>query len=173
MAPRSISRSTDLVVGLIHDAHGVAGEVRVEVRSDAPGRFKRGARLLCDDVGELVIERIRGDAKKPIIAFRGYRTREQAAGLAGRFVRVAREDARQAAAGAYLWADLVGLRASSSRGITLGSVVELIRAGEADVLVIRDERGTEVLVPMLASTVKAIDIAAGTVIVDPQEELAG
>jgi 16S rRNA processing protein RimM len=147
--------------------------VRVEVRSDRPGRFKRGARLLCDDVGELVIERVRGDAKMPVIAFAGYADREQAATLAGKFLRIAREDARRAASGAYLWADLVGLRASSSSGTALGSVVELIRAGEADVLVIRDERGNEVLVPMLESTVKAIDVAAGTVVVDPQEELPG
>ena len=159
------------MVGLIHGAHGVGGEVRVEVRSDAPGRFRGGAHLLCDGVGELVIERIRGDSKMPVVAFEGYADRERAATLAGRFLRITREDARRAASGAYLWADLVGLRAEASDGTALGSVVELIRAGEADVLVIRDERGAEILVPMLESTVKAIDIDAGRVTVDPQEEL--
>ncbi len=161
------------MVGLIHGPHGVGGEVRVEVRSDVPGRFRRGAHLLCDGVGELVIQRVRGGGEMPIIAFEGYADRERAATLASRFLRVTLEDARRAAPGGYLWADLVGLRAESSDGTSLGSVVEVLRTGEADVLVIRDERGTEVLVAMLESVVKAVDVAAGRVVVDPQEELPG
>ncbi len=166
-----MSQGDPLDVAYVRGPHGVAGEVRLEVQSDVPGRIRRGARLLCDGVGELVVASVRGAGKTPVVAFQGYADREGAATLTGRSLRVTREEARRAASGGYLWADLVGLSARSVGGTALGSVVELIRAGGADVLVIRPDRGADLLVPMLESTVKAIDLDAGTVVVAPQEEL--
>jgi 16S rRNA processing protein RimM len=169
MEQRSTSRSIDdVVVGVIRAPHGLRGEVKVESRSDVPTRFRKGARLRCDGVGELVIASVRGPADVPIVRFVGYDSRDDAARLRGRWLRVPRSEARRATKGSYLWADLLGLHAETPDGAALGVVREILRAGETDVLVIRGER-EELLVPALASVVRDVDLAAGRVVVVPQE----
>ena len=81
------------------------------------------------------------------------------------------DEARQATKGSYLWADLVGLRAETPAGEPIGTVREILRAGETDVLVLDREQGGELLVPAIASVVRDVDIAGGRVVVSPQEEL--
>src|SRR2546423_14392723 len=115
MGPRSTSRSIegdDLVVGVVRAPHGVRGEVKVESRTDVPGRFRKGSRLLCDD-GELVIASVRGHGSLPIVLFEGLATRADAERLRGKSLRVSRGEARRAAKGGHLWADLLGLRAET------------------------------------------------------------
>lgn len=178
MGPRSTSRSTStagdadgLVVGVITSPHGVRGEVRVDPRSDVPDRFRVGAVLVCDGLGPLTITSIRGTAAAPIVGFKGYADRPDAEPLRGRFLRVGKDEARRATKGRYLWADLVGLRAETPNGDALGTVRDLIRAGETDVLVVDRDGNGELLLPAIASVVRHVDLAAGRIVVMPQEEL--
>ena len=174
MGPRSTSRSTsdDVVVGVVRAPHGLRGEVKVQSRTDVADRFREGARLRCEGVGELVVASVRGSDPAPIVRFAGYDTRADAERLRGRTLQVSREAARSAAKGAYLWADLIGLVAETPDGVRLGTVREMIRAGETDVLVVRDEGSAqEVLLPTLESVVREIDLAAGRIVVVPQELL--
>ena len=173
MGPRSTSRSTDddLVVGVVRAPHGVRGEVKVDSRTDVPGRFRKGSRLLCDGV-ELVIASVRGAADIPIVRFEGQETRTDAERLRGKSLRVSRVEARRAAKSGYLWADLLGLRAETPEGEPLGSVREVLRAGETDVLVIRPEGSApDLLVPAIASVVREVDVPGGRVVIAPQEML--
>jgi len=161
-----------VVVGVVRSAHGVRGEVKVVSRTDVPDRFARGATLACDGVGELVVASVRGPLDVPIVRFAGYETRSDAERLRGRALRVTRDAARKAAKGAYLWADLIGLVAETPDGARLGTVREVLRAGETDVLVVRDDDGGgELLLPALASVVRQVDLARGRVVVVPQEVL--
>ena len=138
MEQRSTSRSIDdPVVGVVRSPHGLRGEVKVESRTDVAGRFRKGARVVCDDVGELVIASVRGTADVPIVRFEGRTTRTDAERLRGKWLRVPRTEARKAARGGFLWGDLLGLRAVTPDGVELGTVREVIRAGETDVLVVR------------------------------------
>ncbi len=176
MGPRSTSRSTSdddtLVVGEIRGPHGLRGEVRVDPRTDVADRFAPGAALECDGVGPLTVESRRGPADQPIVRFAGYATREDADKLRSRFLRVSRDRARRAMAqGAVLWADLVGLAVEDPAGRPLGTVRDLIRAGGADVLVVTDAAGRELLLPMLDTVVRSIDIAARRIVAVPLEEL--
>jgi len=160
-----------LVVAEIRGPHGVRGEVRLDPRSDVKDRFKPGATLQCDGVGPLTIRSRRGPEDQPIVAFEGYITREQVAGLRDRFLRVSRSEARRAVGrNSLLWADLVGLRVITPDGAELGIVRELLRAGGADVLVVVSE-GREILLPMIDSVVRDIDVKGGTIVATPQEEL--
>src|SRR2546427_1475744 len=173
MGPRSTSRSTDddLVVGVVRAPHGVRGEVKVDSRTDVPGRFRKGSRLLCDGV-ELVIASVRGAADIPIVRFEGHETRTDAERLRGKSLRVSRVEARRAAKSGYLWADLLGLTAETPEGDPLGSVHEVLRAGETDVLVIRPEgSGPDLLVPAIASVVREVDVPGGRGVIAPQEAL--
>ena len=160
-----------LIVGLIRAPHGVRGEVNVDPRTDVADRIRTGAILQCDGVGPLRVVAVRGLAERPVVRFDGYATRPQAETLQGRFLRVTREEARRAASGAYLWADLLGLHAVAPDGSTIGEVREVLRAGETDVLVIGRDGSADLLVPALASVVREVDLAGRRIVVVPQEEL--
>ena len=173
MGPRSTSRSISddaLVVGFILGPHGVRGEVRIDPRTDVPDRVRAGAVLQCDDIGPLTVAGVRGEAAKPIVQFEGYDSRVAAESLRRRFLRVARSESRRATAGAYLWADIVGANVETPEGMRLGTVRDMLRAGENDVLVVADESGRERLLPMLESVVKVVDVDAGRIVAVPQEE---
>ena len=159
------------MVGVIKTPHGMHGEVTIDLRSDVPGRFSVGAVLDCDGLGPLTISSIRGTPDRPIVGFAGYADRLDAEALRGRFLRVTKGEARSATKGSYLWADLLGLRAETPDGELIGTVRDVIRAGETDVLVIARASGGELLVPAIASVVRNVDLTAGRVIVSPQEEL--
>ena len=162
----------DPIVGIVGGPHGVRGEVKVQPRTDVPERFRKGSRLLCDGVGELVVASVRGAPGVPIVRFEGHSTRTDAERIRGRSLRVSRAEARRAAKGAHLWADLLGLRAETPDGRSLGTVSEVIRAGETDVLVVRAEGSREeVLLPAIASVVREVDVAGGRIVVVPQEVL--
>jgi 16S rRNA processing protein RimM len=173
MEQRSTSKSTndDPIVGVVGAPHGVRGEVKVHPRTDVADRFRKGSRLLCDGIGELVIASVRG-ADVPIVRFDGLTTRNDAERIRGHNLRVSRAEARRAAKDAYLWADLLGLRAETPDGRTLGIVSEVLRAGETDVLVVRAEGSRdELMLPAIASVVREVDIAGGRIVVVPQEVL--
>jgi 16S rRNA processing protein RimM len=175
MGPRSTSRSIsaeDPIVGVVGAPHGVRGEVKVHPRTDVADRFRKSSRLLCDGVGELVVASVRGAPLVPIVRFEGMNTRTDAERIRGRNLRVSRAEARRAAKDAYLWADLLGLRAETPDGKLLGVVSEVIRAGETDVLVVRgDSSREELLFPAIASVVREVDVAGGRIVVVPQEVL--
>lgn len=170
---RSASTSTSgddrVLVGVVRGAHGLHGEVRVEQLTDVADRFRKDAIVECDDIGPLRVESVRPGTKSTIVKFAGIRDRAGADSLRGRHLYVSREEARRAAQGAVLWADLLGLRAFDPQGGEIGTLSEVLRAGETDVLVIRREQG-ELLVPALESVVREIDIAGGRIVVQPQEE---
>ena len=175
MGQRSTSRSTDdgetLVVGQIRGPHGVRGEVRIDPRTDIPGRFVPGAVFDCEGVGPLKITARRGAESEPIVQFDGYETRESVEALKDRYLTVTLADARaKIAPGAFLWRDLVGLEVVTPEGRALGRVRDLIRAGGADVLVI-DGDGKELLLPMIGPVISAIEVAAGRIVATPLEGL--
>ena len=172
VGPAAAGSSEDPIAGVVGAPHGVRGEVKVQPRTDVAERFRKGSRLSCDGIGELVIASVRGTAEVPIVRFEGHSTRTDAERIRGRTLRVSRAEARRAAKGAHLWADLLGLRAETPDGRSLGTVSEVIRAGETDVLVVRAESSREeLLLPAIASVVREVDVAGGRIVVVPQEVL--
>ena len=155
---------------MIRTAHGLHGEVRVDASTDVPGRFRAGVTFECEGIGTVRVESVRPGTKATIVRFRGYSDRGSAESLRGRSLSVSREEARQAVGEAYLWADLIGLRAEDPAGEALGTLSEVIRAGETDVLVISRPAGGQLLVPALESVVREVDVPGRRIVIAPQEE---
>ncbi|HKW79211.1 MAG TPA: ribosome maturation factor RimM, partial [Candidatus Limnocylindria bacterium] len=65
-----------LVVAEILGAHGVRGEVRLDARTDVPGRFAKGAVLDLEGVGPVKVVSRRGSAEQPIVRLEGYDSRD-------------------------------------------------------------------------------------------------
>jgi 16S rRNA processing protein RimM len=170
---RSTDSSEDdagVVVGVIRGAHGLGGEVRVEILSDAAElRFQPGATLRCRGVGDLTIDAMRGTPEGRIVRFHGYTDRAAAESLRNKDLLVSVAEARRAAGEAYLWRDLIGMAVATPDGTSLGEVADVLRAGETDVLVVRDG-AREVLLPTIESVIRRIDRAARRIEAQPQEE---
>jgi hypothetical protein len=58
-----------IAVGHVTKAHGIRGEVAVEIRSDNPDRFVEGATLFTDDGRSLTIERAHAHGARMLVKF--------------------------------------------------------------------------------------------------------
>jgi len=98
----------------------------------------------------------------------GMTDREQAAGLQGMRIAVLREDFPEPAADEIYWADLIGLKVVNVAGETLGKVSSVFETGANDVLVVEGgmEGERERLLPYIASVIRQVDAASGTITVD-------
>jgi 16S rRNA processing protein RimM len=159
----------ELVVGRVGRAHGLTGEVAVEVRTDQPElRFVPGARLRAGDELVLTVETVRWHQQRLLIGFEGYLDRTAAEGLSGLFLEVdVPDDERPEDPDEFYDHQLVGLSAVTVDGEPIGEVHEVLHLPMQDVLAVRSEQGREVLVPFVADIVPSVDLEGGRVLVDP------
>ena len=160
-----------LVVGRVTRAHGIRGDVFLDVRTDDPDRrFAVGARGDTDppERGPLTVARSRWHSGRLVVGFEGVDDRSAAEGLQGLLLVAdsstspAPEDPDE-----YWDHDLVGLRAELEDGTAVGVVDEVLHLPGHDTFVVRREDGTDVLVPFVAEIVPTVDVAAGRVVLTP------
>jgi 16S rRNA processing protein RimM len=160
----------DLVVGRIGHAHGVKGEVSVEVRTDDPDRRYADGSVLATDPperGPLTVTRVRAHHGRLLVQFDGVDDRDTAETLRGTLLVVDAASAGDTEDGEWWDHDLVGLAAVTTDGRALGEVVDVVHVPGPPLLSIVDGDGREVLVPFVAAIVPEVDVAGGRLVVDP------
>jgi 16S rRNA processing protein RimM len=160
------------VVGRIARAHGNRGQVIVNLETDFPSqRFRPGAELFVKrggSVGALRIASVRFQHERPVIAFDGIETMDDAEELAGLELHVPAESLMPLPGGTYYHHDLVGCAVETRDGRPIGRVREVESGAGGSRLVVDGDRG-EVLIPMAAEICVDVDVAAKRiVIVAPQ-----
>ena len=75
--------SPTIVVGRITKAHGLKGELAVDVRSDNPDRFVATAKLFLEDGRTLTVERVRRHGPRLLLTFAEAKDRASAERLQG------------------------------------------------------------------------------------------
>jgi 16S rRNA processing protein RimM len=164
-----------LTVGRIGKPQGIRGEVTVEVRTDAPDvRFADGAVLLTDpeERGPLTVESSRDQNGRLIVAFAGVPDRNAAEALRNTMLLVDASDVPPSDdPDEFHDTQLMGLRAELVDGSALGEVADVLHLPHGDVLVVRRDAGTEVLVPFVKAIVPDVDVAGGRLVVDPPQGL--
>lgn len=159
-----------LAVARILGAKGLAGAVRVDLLTDWPERLVAGVELWVEgSPAPTRVLRVETGGRTAVLHLDGVATREAAEALAGRYLEI---PARTLPDETYYWDDLVGLRVEEPDGTAVGELVEVFRAGEAEVYRVVGDAG-ERLVPALRSAVLRIDLEENLMVVarDDAEEV--
>jgi len=158
-----------VVVARIGKAHGLRGEVTVQVLTGAPDeRFLPGAVFVAEPAaaGPLVLRSARDNNGILLLGFEGTTDRNGAEALRGvkLLADVLEDDGDEEA---WFERDLVGLKAVTVGGVEVGEVTALESRPAQDLLVLRLSDGREALVPFVTAIVPEVDIAGGRVVLDP------
>ncbi len=159
-----------LTVGRVGRAHGLRGEVLVQVRTDDPDRrFAAGSTLATDPAGPgpLTVVSARRHSGRYVVAFAGVDDRTAAEALRG--VALVVDSAGLAPLDDpddFYDTDLLDMRVETADGALVGRLADVVHGPGTDLLVV-DTGEREVLVPFVREMVPVVDVAGGRVVIEP------
>jgi 16S rRNA processing protein RimM len=158
-----------VVVARIGKAHGLRGEVTVQVLTGAPDeRFLPGATFAAEpaEAGPLVLRSARDNNGILLLGFEGTDDRTGAEALRGTklLADVLADDGDEES---WYERDLVGLKVVTLDGSEVGEVTALESRPAQDLLVLRLTDGREARVPFVKAIVPEVDVEGGRVVLDP------
>ena len=158
-----------VTVGRIGRAHGIRGEVGIDVRTDEPDRrFADGAVLVTDAKVSrtLTVAASRWHSGRLLVKFAEVPDRTAAEQLSNLLVQCeVPDDERPEDPEEYYDRDLIGLAVRTTDGAEVGEVTDVVHLPSQDLLEIRRTAGNLVLVPMVEELVPEIDIDKRYVVV--------
>jgi 16S rRNA processing protein RimM len=161
-------------VGRIARAHGIRGQVIVNLDTDFPEeRFQPGGQLFFERGGAvepLTITTVRFQQGRPVIGLRGIDDMNAAIAMAGTELRVPRDWLASLPSGTFYRHDLVGCQVETNDGGRVGIVAAVEGDSGGSRLVVETSRG-ELLVPLAAEICPTIDVAARRIVIVPPEGL--
>lgn len=167
----------ELTVGRVVKAHGITGEVVVEVRTDDPElRFAPGATLQSKGRDgqrhSHVVEAVREHGARLLLRLAGVADRDAADALRGSvFVVDAADLPPITEPDTYYDHQLEGLLVRTVAGEDVGTVTEVLHTAGGELLAVRRAGGDELLVPFVAAIVPSVSLADRVVEIDPPEGL--
>jgi len=165
---------TDRVcVGAIAGAFGVRGEVRLKsFCAEAEDIASYGPLMTEDGTRSFGVALTRQVPSGFGARLTGITTKEDADALRGTRLYAPRGALPALPDDEYYHADLIGLTALDTGGVTLGKVADVLNHGAGDILEVKGDgiKGS-VLVPFTLAVVPTVDLASGRVIIDPPEGL--
>jgi 16S rRNA processing protein RimM len=166
----------DVVVGRVAKAHGITGELAVDVRTDSPQqRFAVGSvlatRLRDGSTRELTVAAARAHSGRLLVRFSEVLTRDVAESLRGALLVADTGDLPPTDdPDEFYDHELEGLRAELADGTVVGTVNEVLHSPGGELLSV-DQDGRTLLVPFVRVIVPVVDVAGGRVVLDPPEGL--
>lgn len=160
-----MAETVEVIVGIIGRAHGIRGDVGIDLRTDEPERrFGPGTRLRVEGGGRsLTVAQTRDHSGRLLARFEECSDRTTAESLRGAVLVVDVDaDERPADAEEYYDRQLTGLRVLDAAGDEVGSIADIIHLPEQDLLEVRTPSGNR-LVPFVRALVPMVDLAAGIV----------
>lgn len=155
-----------IAIGRVATAHGIQGEVRVELHTDFPERFAPQVKVfLSDQLTPATIEYARPHKQQMLVKFVDFETRNDAETLRNQWLFVPASEAVTLEADTYWVHDIIGLQAQTESGERLGVVTDVLFTGANEVYVVQESNGHELLLPAIAEVVQTVDLAAGTITV--------
>jgi 16S rRNA processing protein RimM len=160
-----------LIVGRIGRAHGIKGDVTVEVRTDEPElRLGPGAVLMTDPAtaGPLTIASGKVHSGRLLLRFEGVDDRNAAEALRGTLL-IAEIDPEDRPEDPEEFYDhqLVGLDVFLKDGTLVGELTEVVHLPYQDLLTVVRPDGSEVLIPFVTAIVPEIDLEEQRAVITP------
>ncbi|WP_164254962.1 ribosome maturation factor RimM [Streptomyces sp. S4.7] len=160
-----------LVVARIGRAHGIKGEVTVEVRTDEPElRLGPGAVLATEpaSTGPLTIETGRVHSGRLLLRFAGVSDRTAAEALRNTLLiaEVDPEDMPEDP-DEYYDHQLMDLDVVLADGTEIGRITEITHLPSQDLFIVERPDGTEVMIPFVEEIVTEIDLVEQKAVIDP------
>jgi 16S rRNA processing protein RimM len=152
-----------VIVGVIERAHGVGGEVAVELRTDEPERRFAAGQVLREEGGSRVftVRSVRDHSGRLLVKFAELDDRAAAEAVRGALlITTVERDERPAEPETFYDRQLIGLKATSPNGVDVGIVGSVLHLPAQDLLEIETASGTR-LVPFVAELVPEVDLEAG------------
>ena len=158
-----------ILVGRIHGAFGVRGELKLESFTDPQTNLLRYRPWILRDARgrerEIDGAQARVGGKGLIATLPGVEDRDAADALRGTDVYVLRSALPPPKDGEFYWVDLEGMRVENLEGVEFGTVGSVFSNGANDVMVVRGDR--ERLIPFVRPDyVKSLDFEGGRIVVD-------
>lgn len=164
-----------VTVGHIVRAHGIRGDVVVDVRTDTPHeRFAVGTVLDTepDSAGPLTVEQARSHSGRWLVRFEGVDSRTAAEQLRAVSLLVEiGDDDQTGEPDEYFDHQLIGLKVRLTDGSAVGATTDVIHSSAHDLIQIRQDDGSDALVPFVSEIVTGIDLEAGAMVIDPPDGL--
>jgi 16S rRNA processing protein RimM len=162
-----VTDTVEVIVGAIGRAHGIRGDVAIDVRTDEPDRrFVDGARLRTSTGGVLTVASHRWHSGRLLVTFAELADRTAVEGARGQTLLVdVPADELPDDEGEYYDRQLVGLAVLDSSGTPVGRVAAVLHLPLQDALEVAldgPDRSTRV-VPFVTELVPTVDLAAGHV----------
>lgn len=162
------------LIGYILKPHGIRGEVKVEPVSPYPERYKQ-LKTVCIRSGDkqetYSIENVRIANKVVYLKLDKIDTRDAAEKLRNSEVLIEKKELIKPSENEYFIHDLTGCQVSNDDGNLLGKVYEVVQMSSNDVLIIRNNKNNELLIPFIRDVVKKVDIENKQIIVHSLEGL--
>ncbi|GAA3295534.1 ribosome maturation factor RimM [Streptomyces cinereospinus] len=160
-----------LVVARIGRAHGIKGEVTVEVRTDEPElRLAPGAVLATDPAaaGPLTIAAGRVHSGRLLLRFEGVGDRDAAQALRNTLL-IAEIDPEELPEGEDEYYDhqLIDLDVVTEDGVAVGRITEISHLPTQDLFIVERPDGSEVMIPFVQEIVTGIDLEEQRAVIDP------
>lgn len=158
----------DVVVARIGKAHGLKGEVTVQVHTDSPAeRFVPGAEFVTEPsaAGPLTIRSARLHNGIQLLTFEQASDRTAAEGLRG--VKLLAVPEELVEDDAWYEDDLLGFDVVTADGEHVGTVKALEAREVQDLLVVAGDDGYDILVPFVEEIVPEVDEDERKVIITP------
>jgi 16S rRNA processing protein RimM len=168
----------DLVVGRVAKAHGIAGEVVVDIRTDDPaarfaaGKTLRGRPRRGGAERPFVVESVREHGGRLLIRLTGVEDRNAADALRGTLFLVDVADLPPIDdPDEYYDHQLEGLTVRTVSGDEIGVITEVLHTAAGELLAIKRASGAEVLVPFVGAIVTSVSLTERAVQIDPPDGL--
>jgi len=154
-----------LAIGRILRPWGVQGEVKVEILTDFPERFRLLRTVYLGQGRQpYTLERARRHGHQMVLKFKECRSRLAAEALRDQLVQIPVEEAMPLEEGEYYEHQIIGLDVVTREGEKLGRVTEVLFTGANEVYVVHG-RGREILLPAIEDVILEIDLTGGRMVV--------
>lgn len=156
-----------MAVGRIIGAHGLTGELRVELHTDFPERFTPGSTVLMGtDLRPWTVEGAREHRGMILLVLAGVVGRTMAEELRDEWLFIPETEAMPLPEGDFWVHDIIGLVVVDEAGQPIGRVTDVLQTGANDVYIIAPaeniNKGKELLIPAIAEVIQRVDVAGGT-----------